>query len=106
MTDTNIRASITRALDHAEKFNPQLNSFLSIERAHADARLSQIEADDSDGHLRGLAIAIKDNICTKGLQTTCGSRILQNYRAQYDATAIKRLNEAGAIVIGKTNMDE
>jgi aspartyl-tRNA(Asn)/glutamyl-tRNA(Gln) amidotransferase subunit A len=101
-----LRADTVQRLDNAEKLNPELNSFLSIERAHADERLSQIENSDSDLTLRGLGVAVKDNICTKGLQTTCGSRILHNYRAQYDATAIKRLNEAGAIVIGKTNMDE
>ncbi|MEO8572335.1 MAG: Asp-tRNA(Asn)/Glu-tRNA(Gln) amidotransferase subunit GatA [Pyrinomonadaceae bacterium] len=106
MTDTNIRAAITKTLDNAEKLNPELNSFLSIERAHAEARVGQVDGNGSDLSLRGLAIAVKDNICTKGLQTTCGSRILRNYRAQYDATAIKRLNGAGAIVIGKTNMDE
>ncbi|HUR97526.1 MAG TPA: Asp-tRNA(Asn)/Glu-tRNA(Gln) amidotransferase subunit GatA [Pyrinomonadaceae bacterium] len=106
MTDTNFRAAITKALDDAERLNPELNSFLSIEREHADQRLAQVEADGVGASLRGVGIAVKDNICTKGLQTTCGSRILRNYRAQYDATAIKRLNDAGAIVIGKTNMDE
>jgi aspartyl-tRNA(Asn)/glutamyl-tRNA(Gln) amidotransferase subunit A len=95
--------NIKKVLDNAERLNPELNSFLSIEREHADARAPQI-ADSA--RLPGLAIAVKDNICTKGLQTTCGSRILQNYRAHYDATAIRRLNDAGAIVIGKTNMDE
>lgn len=93
-------------MDNAERLNPELNSFLSIERNHADERLSQIESNKDELPLRGLAIAVKDNICTKGLQTTCGSRILHNYRAHYDATAIKLLNDAGAIVIGKTNMDE
>ncbi|HEX6124814.1 MAG TPA: Asp-tRNA(Asn)/Glu-tRNA(Gln) amidotransferase subunit GatA [Pyrinomonadaceae bacterium] len=97
---------IKTILDNAERLNPELNSFLSIERGYATERASQIEKSAGDVPLRGLAIAIKDNICTKGLQTTCGSRILYNYRAQYDATAIKRLNEAGAIVVGKTNMDE
>jgi aspartyl-tRNA(Asn)/glutamyl-tRNA(Gln) amidotransferase subunit A len=98
-----LQKSISNTLDNAERLNPELNSFLSIERDHAERRIEQI-ADDSP--LRGLAIAVKDNICTKGLQTTCGSRILRNYRAQYDATAIRRLNDAGAIVVGKTNMDE
>jgi aspartyl-tRNA(Asn)/glutamyl-tRNA(Gln) amidotransferase subunit A len=106
MTDETLRTKITKALDSAERLNPELNSFLSIEREHADQRVSQVDAATGDLLLRGLGIAIKDNICTKGMQTTCGSRILHNYKAHYDATAIKRLNEAGAIVLGKTNMDE
>ncbi len=102
----NMREQIVKALDNAENLNARLNSFLSIERDHAEQRVSEIENANTELPLRGLGIAIKDNICTKGLQTTCGSRILHNYRAHYDATAIKRLNDAGAIVIGKTNMDE
>src|ERR1051325_968371 len=98
-----LKESISKTLDNAERLNPELNSFLSIEREHAEERSGQIAADS---RLGGLAIAVKDNICTKGLQTTCGSRILHNYKAQYDATAIERLNKAGAIVVGKTNMDE
>ncbi|HSU25774.1 MAG TPA: amidase family protein, partial [Pyrinomonadaceae bacterium] len=107
MTDKEkMRAGVIKALDDAERLNPELNAFLSIERDHADARTKELENADDDLPLRGVAIAVKDNICTKGLQTTCGSYILNNYRAQYDATAIERLNGAGAVVIGKTNMDE
>jgi aspartyl-tRNA(Asn)/glutamyl-tRNA(Gln) amidotransferase subunit A len=97
---------ITKTIDSAERLNPELNSFLSIEREHALARANEIETDPEDLPLRGVAIAVKDNICTKGIQTTCGSRILGNYKAHYDATAVDRLNKAGAIVVGKTNMDE
>lgn len=97
---------IDKVLDNAEKLNPELNSFLSIEREHALTRVGEIKAHGQELPLAGLAIAVKDNICTKGLQTTCGSRILHNYRAHYDATAIRRLNAAGAVVVGKTNMDE
>lgn len=93
-----------KTLANAERLNPELNSFLSIEREHA---MNQAEsAEKNGGRLAGFGIAVKDNICTKGLQTTCGSRILGNYKAHYDATAIKRLNDAGAVMIGKTNMDE
>lgn len=100
-----IRSDIEKTLGDAEKLNPQLNSFLSIEKDHALSRADELEAGQKT-RLSGLAIAVKDNICTKGLRTSCGSHILHNYMAQYDATAIERLNEAGAIVVGKTNMDE
>ena len=84
-----IKANIERALDSAEKLNPELNSFLFIER---EAALAQaVQNGTADGSLKGLAIAVKDNICTKGMQTTCGSRILHNYKAHYDATAVTRL---------------
>ena len=62
--------------------------------------------DDADGPLAGVPVAIKDNICTPGLPTTCGSRILEGYRSPYAATAVRRLRAAGAVVLGKTNCDE
>jgi len=101
-----IRSNIEKTLEEAEKLNETLNSFLSIEKNSALARSEELDKTSEHGPLHGLAIAIKDNICTKGMRTTCGSQILHNYIAQYDATAIKRLNDAGAIVVGKTNMDE
>lgn len=101
-----ISSSIEKILTNAEKLNPELNSFLSIEREHALKHAEALENSGQNGPLRGVAIAVKDNICTKGLQTSCGSLILFNYKAHYDATAIDRLQEAGAIVMGKTNMDE
>ncbi len=101
-----IRSNIEKTLANAEKLNTELNSFLSIESDHALARADELDAANGDLPLKGVAIAVKDNICTKGMQTTCGSRILFNYKAQYDATAIERLNAAGAVVVGKTNMDE
>jgi aspartyl-tRNA(Asn)/glutamyl-tRNA(Gln) amidotransferase subunit A len=101
-----IRSNIEKVLGNAVALNPALNSFLSVERDHALARADLLDASGDNLPLKGLPIAIKDVICTKGMQTTCGSRILFNYKPQYDATAIRRLNEAGAIVVGKTNMDE
>lgn len=101
-----IKEAIDKVLTNAEKLNGELNSFLSIEREHAANRAAELESSANDGPLRGVPIAVKDNICTKGMRTSCGSRILENYNAQYDATAIRRLYDAGAVVIGKTNMDE
>jgi aspartyl-tRNA(Asn)/glutamyl-tRNA(Gln) amidotransferase subunit A len=102
-----IKTGIEKTLDSAEKLNETLNSFLSIERNHALARAGQIENSSNENQpLRGFAIAVKDNICTKGMRTSCGSQILNNYKAHYDATAVERLNKAGAIIVGKTNMDE
>ena len=96
---------IKKTLANAEKLNPELNSFLSIEREHALSRAAELDPGGGT-KLNGLAVAVKDNICTKGMRTSCGSHILHNYEAHYDATAIKRLNDAGAVMVGKTNMDE
>ena len=101
-----IKSNIEKVLDSAERLNGELNAFLSIEREHALKRAGELDAGGGDLSLKGMAIAVKDNICTKGMRTSCGSRILGNYRAHYDATAIERLEAAGAIVVGKTNMDE
>jgi aspartyl-tRNA(Asn)/glutamyl-tRNA(Gln) amidotransferase subunit A len=102
-----IKGTIEKVLDKAEKLNGELNSFLSIERDYALKRAEEVETSSSeDQSLRGMAIAVKDNICTTGMQTSCGSRILGNYQPQYDATAVSKLKQAGAIIIGKTNMDE
>jgi len=101
-----IYSATEKTLDAAEKLNEKLNSFLSIERETALERAAKLDKSSEDAPLKGFAIAVKDNICTKGMQTTCGSRILENYRAQYDATAVKKLYEAGAVIIGKANMDE
>lgn len=101
-----IYSGIEETLNAAEKLNEKLNSFLSIERETALKRGAELDANSENAPLKGFAIAVKDNICTKGMQTTCGSRILENYRAQYDATAVKKLYEAGAVIIGKANMDE
>ncbi len=101
-----IHSDITKTLDNAERLNLELNSFLSVERDHALERSEYLDSVPNERALQGVAVAVKDNICTKGMRTSCGSHILHNYKAQYDATAIERLNKAGAIIVGKTNMDE
>lgn len=102
-----IRSEIEKTLSNAEKANETLHSFLTIERDYALQRADEVESsDDENQSLRGVAIAVKDNICTKFAQTSCGSRILGNYRPQYNATAVEKLLDAGAVVVGKTNMDE
>ena len=71
--------------------------------AAVDARVA---AGEDPGPLAGVPVALKDNLCTRGVPTTCSSRILEGWRPPYDATVVTRLAEAGAVVIGKTNMDE
>jgi len=90
--------------------NPELNAFLTLcpERAYAQA--DRVDAGISHGAtlppLAGVPVAIKDVLSTRGVRTTCGSRILENYVPAYDATAIERLEAAGAVILGKTNCDE
>jgi aspartyl-tRNA(Asn)/glutamyl-tRNA(Gln) amidotransferase subunit A len=97
-------------LTQIEKQNESLNAFLIVEGEETLETASkideQIAAGKSPGPLAGLPIAIKDGICTTGLRTSAGSRMLENFEPPYDATVVERLRDAGAIVIGKTNMDE
>jgi aspartyl-tRNA(Asn)/glutamyl-tRNA(Gln) amidotransferase subunit A len=93
-----------------ERRNPDLNAFLALcpERAYAQA--DRVDASIAKGQplpqLAGVPVAIKDVISTQDVLTTCGSKILQNYTPPYDATAIERLESAGAVILGKTNCDE
>src|SRR5437764_914324 len=106
--DTTARGAVQTALDAAEKLNNTLNAFLEIDREGALLRADSIdiETDKSSMPMAGVPIAIKDNICVRGMQTSCGSRILGDYHPPYNATVIERLLGAGAVVIGKTNCDE
>ena len=92
------------------KRNPELNAYLTLspERAYAQAdRIdSAVARGESLPSLAGVPIAVKDVISTLGVRTTCGSKILENYVAPYDATAVERLERAGAVILGKTNCDE
>nr|MBA3442983.1 Asp-tRNA(Asn)/Glu-tRNA(Gln) amidotransferase GatCAB subunit A [Pyrinomonadaceae bacterium] len=106
-----VRAAAESAVEAAEKLNPTLNAFLQIDRAGALRRAEELEATFAQGEyqrmpLNGVPIAIKDNICVRGLQASCGSRILGDYHPPYNATVVERLNAAGAVIIGKTNCDE
>src|ERR1700685_226850 len=93
-----------------ERRNPEINAFLALcpERAYAQADRvdTAIARGQPLGSLAGVPVAIKDVISTKGVRTTCGSKILENYTPPYDATAIERLENAGAVILGKTNCDE
>ena len=75
-------------------------------RARAAAVDAAVAAGDDPGPLAGVTVALKDNMCTQGVPTTCSSRILEGWRPPYDATVVTRLQRAGAIVVGKTNLDE
>jgi len=90
--------------------NPQINAYLELSPERAYAQADKIDALVSAGKplpaLGGVPVAIKDVLSTRGITTTCGSKILQNYVPPYDATAVARLENAGAIILGKTNCDE
>ncbi len=98
------------ALDRIQALEPKLHSFLCVtaEAALAQARQvdAQIAAGENIGLLAGLPIGIKDNLCTKGIPTTCASQILAGFLPPYESTVTQNLQKAGAVMVGKTNLDE
>src|SRR5579885_3673113 len=100
----------TEALRFAEAENSRTNAYLhfSPERALANARRvdERLARGEDPGPLAGVPVAVKDVIVTKGVKTTCASRLLADYVPPYDATAIVRLEEAGGVILGRTNCDE
>ena len=94
-------------IDRISEREASVKAFLQVFPEEALELARDLEDSSPDGRpLFGIPIAVKDNICTRGLPTTCASQILRNYRPPYDATVVRRLREAGAVIIGKTNMDE
>jgi aspartyl-tRNA(Asn)/glutamyl-tRNA(Gln) amidotransferase subunit A len=101
---------LTRAyLGRIEQHDPRLNSFVTVTGEQALAQASAADAilgRGEGGPLTGIPLAHKDIFCTDGVLTTCGSRMLANFTAPYDATAVANLQAAGTVLLGKTNMDE
>ena len=96
-------------LARIERLDGDLNAFITVTAEAARAQAEQADARLATGDatpLTGIPIAHKDIFCTRGVRTSCGSRMLDNFVSPYDATAVARLREAGAVMLGKTNMDE
>ncbi|MCI8407792.1 MAG: Asp-tRNA(Asn)/Glu-tRNA(Gln) amidotransferase subunit GatA [Lachnospiraceae bacterium] len=97
-------------INQIEKIEDKINSYVTVDKEGALRRAEEvqklIEEGSLTGPLAGVPVAIKDNMCTKGILTTCSSKILENFYPTYTAQAVLNLEEAGVVIIGKTNMDE
>lgn len=98
------------ALEQIHRADPQVHAYLTVDEEGALKQAGrvqqQIEAGELKGPLAGVPVAIKDNLCIRGMRTTCSSRILNNFIPTYTAEAVINLEKAGAVILGKTNMDE
>ncbi len=101
---------LAAVMSRAEMTESELHCYLNLDREGAMAAAHQADREldrgEDRGPLHGIPVAVKDNMCTRGLETTCSSKILAGYRPPYDATAVALLREAGAVIVGKTNLDE
>lgn len=96
-------------LERINRFDEQLNSFITVSEEHALQAATEADkarAEGKAGLLTGIPMAQKDIFCTDGIKTTCGSRMLDSFKAPYDATVVKKFKQAGMVMLGKTNMDE
>jgi aspartyl-tRNA(Asn)/glutamyl-tRNA(Gln) amidotransferase subunit A len=108
--ETTATALLEAALDTASRTEAQLHAYLTIDGNGAREAAARADADLADGvdlgPLHGIPVALKDNMCTLGVETTAGSQILAGYIPPYDATVVARLRGGGAVIVGKTNLDE
>ncbi len=104
------REIVQAHIDNIEKIEPEINAFVTLTKEKAlkkaDIVDEKIRNKEEVGILAGIPVAVKDNISTKGIRTTCASKMLENYIPPYDATVVERIEEEDGIIIGKTNMDE
>ena len=96
---------VNEAFDSIEK-NADLNAYITLNKEEAIKRAKELENVEVDNILFGIPIAVKDNMCTEGLRTTCASGILKDFVPIYDAAVVEKIKEANMIIVGKTNMDE
>ncbi|MGQ4648346.1 Asp-tRNA(Asn)/Glu-tRNA(Gln) amidotransferase subunit GatA [Lyngbya aestuarii] len=98
------------AIERIQTVEPKVHSFLCMTAEHALEQARQVDAKIAAGEeiglLAGIPMGIKDNMCTKGIRTTCASRILENFVPPYESTVTQKLKDAGAVMVGKTNLDE
>jgi len=108
--EISVRETLDEVFAAMEKREKSLHCFVTVDRESAYAKAKALEErisrEEDCGILAGVPMAVKDNLCTKGLRTTCGSRMLEEFVPAYDATVMEDLEKAGAILLGKTNMDE
>jgi aspartyl-tRNA(Asn)/glutamyl-tRNA(Gln) amidotransferase subunit A len=107
--ETTCSAALEQFLSTIDNKNTAINALLTLNIDEARAQAAESDkrfAEGSPRPLEGMVIAVKDNISTKGLKTTCASKILENFVPIYDATVIQRLKDAGAVIVGKANLDE
>ncbi len=101
---------LTKALlSRIEKYDDQIGAFITVNKISALEQAKKADQDIANNNsksLTGIPIALKDLLCTKGVKTTCASKILENFVPEYDGTVVSKLKNSGAVIIGKTNMDE
>ena len=108
--EVTVREAVDAVIGQIKETESEIHSFVTIDEegayAQAEEIQKKIDAGELTGPLAGVPVAVKDNMCIEGQLTTCSSKILSNFKPTYTAEAVENLRKAGAVIIGKTNMDE